>query len=195
MSRCPPACCWLHSNTSEGLRSVTLLDLAARWLVPQTATAAARVLTLRKTVDCCAVSFQAEDDAARLAQYLEGRGQAEMAADVWVNASQAERAISLYAQVRGCVELVTGGLSAASSCRSLLAALGAGQPWVQCCSCLAMTSHERSELPSCGARKGTACQMQHACEPRCHRCSMASCCTGFAVPRSLAFPTGRRHKR
>lgn len=36
----------------------------------------------------------------RLAQFLEGRGQPEMAADVWVNASQAERAISLYVQVR-----------------------------------------------------------------------------------------------
>lgn len=36
----------------------------------------------------------------RLAQYLEGRGQPEMAADIWVNASQAERAISLYVQVR-----------------------------------------------------------------------------------------------
>lgn len=53
------------------------------------------------TMRCCAVSLQAEDDATRLAQYLEGRGQAEMAADVWVNASQAERAIDLYAQVCG----------------------------------------------------------------------------------------------
>lgn len=35
----------------------------------------------------------------RLAQYLEGHGQPEMAADVWVAASQAERAISLYTQV------------------------------------------------------------------------------------------------
>jgi hypothetical protein len=44
--------------------------------------------------------LQGEDDAARLAQYLEGRGQPEMAADAWVNAPQAERAISLYVQVR-----------------------------------------------------------------------------------------------
>lgn len=35
----------------------------------------------------------------RLAQYLGGRGQPEMAADVWVAASQAQRAISLYTQV------------------------------------------------------------------------------------------------
>lgn len=35
----------------------------------------------------------------RLGQYLEGRGQPEMAADVWVTTSQAERAISLYIQV------------------------------------------------------------------------------------------------
>jgi hypothetical protein len=65
------------------------------------------------------VSLQAEDAAARLAQYLEGRGQAEMAADVWVNASEAERAIGLYAQVRGqCVAIVLTGRLLADSCKA-----------------------------------------------------------------------------
>lgn len=46
------------------------------------------------------VKLQVQDDAVRMAQYLEGRGQPEMAADVWAgSAAQAERAISLYAQV------------------------------------------------------------------------------------------------
>ncbi len=51
---------------------------------------------------CTLPELQGDDELVRLAQYLEGRGQPELAADTWVNASQAERAISLYAQVRWC---------------------------------------------------------------------------------------------
>lgn len=43
--------------------------------------------------------LQVLGDGAKLAQYLESRGQQEMAADVWVQVAQVEKAITTYTQV------------------------------------------------------------------------------------------------